>query len=191
MSRSDDRWIEEVEPAREDRAIAAELERTERRAAAAPDEWPHQMELARLLVQTGETRRAITVLRRLLEAVHQTPVLAAVFFNLGSCYEAEQRWREAAGAFQQCVDLMPGMFWARYQLALACSRTGRMEEAAYHLRRAIALRPDFADAYHALALVCATMGNVRAAEWATRDGTEAELCWRAEHESVWTGTVVN
>ena len=152
----------EVNPG--DPAIHRRIERLERVVAERPGVWQNRVALAQSLVQDGQFAQAAGQLRAGLELVADARVLSALFFNLGVCEESQERWQEAATAYEQCAFLMPQLFWAHYGLGVCLHRLGHFAGATVSLRRALALEPDNEEGHRALAQVYLDAGLLKEAE---------------------------
>jgi tetratricopeptide (TPR) repeat protein len=141
-----------------------QIERLERAVEEQPREWQNRVALARTFVQDGQFERAAQQLRVGLELASDPRVLSAIFFNLGVCEENQERWQQAAAAFEQCVFLMPQLFWAHYGLGVSLHRMGNHAAAMLSLRHALALDPDVEDAHQSLAELYLDAGLLHEAE---------------------------
>src|SRR5439155_25846538 len=99
----------------------------------------------------GRFEEAAQQLRAGMALVSDARVLSALFFNLGVCEENQERWQQAAAAYEQCVFLMPQVFWGHYGLGVCLHRLGNHAAAIISLRRALALDPEVEQGHQALA----------------------------------------
>jgi tetratricopeptide (TPR) repeat protein len=136
----------------------------ERAVEEQPQEWENRVALARTFVQDGQFERAAQQLRVGLDLASDPRVLSAIFFNLGVCEENQERWQQAAAAYEQCVFLMPHLFWGHFGLGVSLHRMGNHAAAMLSLRHALALDPDVEDAHQALAELYLDAGLLREAE---------------------------
>lgn len=84
-------------------------------------------------------------------------------FNLGNCYHALRRRRDAQAQFEATVALAPDYAEAWNNLGVVRGNRGDRAGAITALRRALALVPHYADAHYNLAEALATVGDVEAA----------------------------
>jgi tetratricopeptide (TPR) repeat protein len=140
------------------------IERLERAVAERPGVWQNRVALAQSLVQDGQFEQAARHLKAGLELVSDSQVLSALFFNLGVCEENQERWQQAAAAYEQCAFLMPRLYWAHYGLGICLHRLGNLAGAMVSLRRAAAVEPEIEDGHRALAEVYMEAGLLHEAE---------------------------
>jgi tetratricopeptide (TPR) repeat protein len=152
----------EVQPG--DPNTRRQIERLEREVEMQPQEWENRVALARTLVQDGQFERAAQQLRTGLDLTSDPRVLSAIFFNLGVCEESQERWQQAAAAYEQCIFLMPQLFWGHYGLGVTLHRMGNHAAAMLSLRHALALDPGIEEAHQALAELYRDAGLLREAE---------------------------
>lgn len=84
-------------------------------------------------------------------------------FNLGNCYHALRRRRDAQAQFEATVALAPDYAEAWNNLGVVRGSRGDRAGAITALRRAVALVPHYADAHYNLAEALAAVGDVDAA----------------------------
>jgi O-antigen ligase len=123
------------------------------------------------------TTAASTDLAALRARVDARPQDPQAQFDLGVALGKDQRWAEAADAFQAAYVLGGGQLIALRDLALMQALAGRVDEALPNLRVVLAQLPDDADARYALARLEFTLGDVASA---TRD-TELLLKGHPDH----------
>jgi tetratricopeptide (TPR) repeat protein len=140
------------------------IARLEQAVAERPEIWQNRVALAQSLVQDGQFDRAAQQLRCGLDLVAEPQLLSALFFNLGVCEENLERWEQAASAYEQCVFLMPRLFWAHHGLGVSLHRLGNTAGAIISLRRALALDPEVEEGHRSLAEVYRDAGLLREAE---------------------------
>jgi tetratricopeptide (TPR) repeat protein len=70
---------------------------------------------------------------------------ASPYGNRGMAHYREQRYEEAAAAFEEGIDAVPDFPGLHYNAACMRALTGEAQLALEHLRRAIELRPRFAE----------------------------------------------
>jgi protein O-GlcNAc transferase len=155
------------------------IERLERAIAERPATWRNRLALARSFVQDGRFEEAARQLRTALTLVSDPHVLSALFFNLAVCEENREQWEQASAAYEQCVFLMPQLYWAHYGLGICLHRLGNVAGAMLSLRRALALNPEIEEGHQALAEVYLDAGMLQEAA--------AECRWLLEidPDAVW------
>lgn len=94
---------------------------------------------------------------------------AEAHFNLGNCYYAQRRRRDAQAQFEATVELAPDYAEAWNNLGVVRGSRGDREGAITALRQALALVPHYADAHYNLAEALAAAG----------DGEGARRHWQA------------
>jgi protein O-GlcNAc transferase len=156
--------IADLEVAPGDPATHRRIERLERVVAERPGVWQNRVALAQALVQDGQFPRASQQLRDSLELAADPQVLSALFFNLGVCEENQERWEQAAAAYEQCAFLMPSLYWAHHGLGVTLHRLGNHAAAMVALRQALALDPEVEDGHRALAELYIDAGLLHEAE---------------------------
>lgn len=105
----------------------------------------------------GNTRRAIELLRRAVEA---DPGFGAAYARLGDAYWVEYKktgdtglTERALRATRQASELDPGNPLVRVSLARSYRETGRLDEAETEVRRALEVQPANDEAYRELARI--------------------------------------
>ena len=71
-------------------------------------------------------------------------------YNLADTYRQQQRWQQAASAFQQAIELRPDFFWSYHHLGDALSHLQQWQHSAKAYRRAVELDPSFFWSWHNL-----------------------------------------
>jgi tetratricopeptide (TPR) repeat protein len=132
-------WIEDLDVLPGQGEILRRIRLLEERVAAKPAEWRLRLQVAQAHASVGDFEASAAHLRACRELVTDPPVLSAVFFNLGVCLESLERWREAADAYEQCLFLLPNLFWGRVHLGRCRMRLGEWRPAVDELRLAVAL----------------------------------------------------
>jgi tetratricopeptide (TPR) repeat protein len=117
-------WIEDLDVLPGQGEILRRIRLLERRIDAEPAAWRLRLQVAQACASVGDFEAAATHLRACRDLVTEPPVLASVFFNLGVCLESMERWREAADAYEQCLFLLPNLFWGRFHLGRCRMRLG-------------------------------------------------------------------
>ncbi len=102
------------------------------------------------LNEAGRTPEAIAAGER---ATARFPQVANIAFNLGNAYRTEDRWTEAAGAYQSAREAAPNMAAAWGNEADARLELGERELAQGCAERALALQPDLHSARVTLGLI--------------------------------------
>src|SRR5689334_5422153 len=156
--------IADLEVTPGDPATHRRIERLERVVAERPGVWQNRAALAQALVQDGQFPRAAQQLRASLELVADPQVLSALFFNLGVCEENQERWDQAAAAYEQCAFLMPNLYWAHHGMGVALHRLGNHAAATVALRQALALDPEMEEGHRAIAELYIDAGLLHEAE---------------------------
>jgi len=147
-----------------DPATHRRMERLDRVVSERPGVWQNRVALAQALVQDGQFQRAAQQLRDSLELVSDPQVLSALFFNLGVCEENQERWDQAAAAYEQCAFLMPNLYWAHHGMGVALHRLGNHAAAMVSLRQALALDPEMEEGHRAIAELYIDAGLLHEAE---------------------------
>jgi tetratricopeptide (TPR) repeat protein len=88
---------------------------------------------------------------------------ADVHFNLGNCYLAQRRRRDAGAQFEATVAVAPLYAEAWNNLGVVRGRLGDRDGAVAALRQALAALPHYADAHYNLAEALAARGDVEGA----------------------------
>lgn len=108
------------------------------------------MELEDVLIlhQAGQLVAAEQAyLQWLEEHPEQQSIFHFVWNKLGSLYFTQQKWREAAAAYQHAIDLRPDYQDAYYNLGLVLSKSHDIEHALVTWRALLELAPDHAGAH--------------------------------------------
>lgn len=116
-----------VEPAKTELAAASAL---------LPEDPIPRQELAALLMEQGDHRGAIVVLR---ELVRLEPASAEAWLHLGACYMRKGFYEEAERAYQRARAERPEDALVGYSLASLYALWGRREEVLLELQRVLAL----------------------------------------------------
>lgn len=87
----------------------------------------------------------------------------AAHFNLGNCYHAQRRRRDAQAQFEATVALAPDYAEAWNNLGVVRGSRGDRAGAISALQRAVGLVPHYADAHYNLAEALAAVGEVEGA----------------------------
>jgi Flp pilus assembly protein TadD len=80
--------------------------------------------------------------------------------NLGALHEATGDPRRAELEYRRALDLLPGFWPARANLAHLLNARGRNEDAEKVLREAVALDPENGEAWYSLGLLLAEVGRL-------------------------------
>jgi Flp pilus assembly protein TadD len=115
--------------------------------ASIPSDHPsfHAAELGRAeaLMAAGRSDAAIEVLEQLSRA---NPELASIWTALGDTYRREERYEDAASAYEKAVKIFgepkPEHWFVWYARAIAQERSGRWDEAEAGFRKALELSPE-------------------------------------------------
>jgi len=92
------------------------------------------------------------------KALEASPDFGEAQNNLGSVYLRQQRFYDAALAFQRAAHFLPQDAGPRYNLGLTFQKVGKYEEAAEEYRKALALAPDDLQVIENLAVVLLRAG---------------------------------
>jgi tetratricopeptide (TPR) repeat protein len=159
--------------------VLRRIERLQFAVDRSPHDWQSRVALAQALAQNGEFDRSVGHLRSSIELVSDRQSLASIFFNLGVCLESQDRWSDAAIAYEQCAFLMPHLFWVHYNLGVCLHRSGRLSHALDELRLAQGLDSEIPDVYRSLAETYMAAGMMYEAERACHRLLEMDP------ESIW------
>jgi tetratricopeptide (TPR) repeat protein len=126
-----------------------------REARAACDgavaQWPED---ALLYQQLAEIKQAQADYAGMAEAANRSlqflPDNPECWMLLGLALAQEEKFSNAATAFQQVFHLDPQAVWGLHNLALCSEKLGRREEAVQQFKRALAIKPQFGTAWLAL-----------------------------------------
>ena len=160
-----------AELARELPPVDAPLALREAQAAceAALAKWPQDAllnhELAEVKQAEGDYAGTAVAAKRSLELL---PSNKECWLLLGLALAKQQKFEEAAGAFQRVFALDPQDVWGRQNLALCWQKLGRREEAELEFKRALAIKPRFGLAWLGLGELYEEQGRK----------TEANDCFR-------------
>jgi tetratricopeptide (TPR) repeat protein len=160
----DREWIEDldVNPGRHD--TIHRIHALEGRIKVSPSVWRLRLQVAQAYAADGDFNAAASHLRACRDLVTEPAIVAAVYFNLGVCLENTGHWSDAARAYEQCLFLLPNLFWGRVHLGRCLMRLGEWELAVHELRRALALDDQQPEVLRALgeAMHKAGIGDVSA-----------------------------
>lgn len=126
----------------------------------------NQLTSARVAIAAGETERARTSLRDLLD---RDPEVITAYLMLGEALLQERQFDQAVGAFREALQRNRRSPQARYGLAVAHIGLGELEEAARELDECLALDPRDERAAGELAEVRLQQGRPAEAERLARD----------------------
>ena len=130
-----------------------------RQAASAPPggetpspEVARQIATAQRLLQTGETNKAITILRGIIQS---QPENGDAHLLLGTALVMVPNESEAIQELHRAVQLAPESARVAFSLGTAQAHFGNMKEAEEAFRKALILKPGFAEAHVSLGLILA------------------------------------
>lgn len=98
-----------------------------------------RLEWAKALLSTGQTSRAIEVLRELVDAF---PGQTDAYYQLGIAYQEQKEFQEAKRNFEEALAMQPRYAAAQIGLANTSLRLGQHDEAKRHRERFEQLRAD-------------------------------------------------
>jgi tetratricopeptide (TPR) repeat protein len=124
--------------------------------AAAPDDAVLYERLARLQQVAGQSAGAEASLRR---AVDLLPSSGYAWSQLGFAFVHQEKYGDAANAFQRAFDLDSQDVWPLQNLAMSMEKLGRNDEAMRDLRRVLAITPRFGPAWLALGQLLESNGQ--------------------------------
>jgi len=137
--------------------LAAAEEAYERSLALAPERNDVAIEYALLLSKSGQARRAIEVLTRILEQETQNTV---AWIGLGHAQAQAEDFDAAASAFRKALELTPGEREARHNLAVIRMKQWSLVEAEQLAREIIRDDPHPAEAWSLLGTIQRMQGRV-------------------------------
>jgi tetratricopeptide (TPR) repeat protein len=152
--------IEQLQPATLPDSLREEKARAKAAAAAAPNDWILQENLARLQQQTGDTAGAVESLQHVVRLLPQNP---DAWEDLGLVLEVEKRDDEAISAFQQSARLGPESVVAMNSLAELYAHEGHPEEAAREFQQVLRLKSYWGPAHFGLGKALEAMGKTQEA----------------------------
>ncbi len=71
-------------------------------------------------------------------------------YNLAETYQKEERWQQAAQAFEQAIELKEDFFWSYHHLGDTLSRLQQWQQATQAYGKAVKFDPDFFWSWHNL-----------------------------------------
>jgi tetratricopeptide (TPR) repeat protein len=128
---------------------------------AAPNDDVLYGQLGALYGLSGNAPAATAAARR---AVELLPINPNHWMLLGASLATEQRFEEAADAFQEAFRLDENNVWALHNLARCYSELNRTDEAIEKCRHAIEINPQFGTAYLELGQLLEEKGRGKEAE---------------------------
>ncbi len=128
-----DRDIESITKEMHDEIAALEAA-----IARTPDASDLYARLAKRRMLLGQYDQAAALYQRLAGL---QPDSAAVWNNLGVCYNKLQQWEKAAEALERAIQRDPGLLQARVNLAEVCERKGDLPGAVQVLEGILPLQP--------------------------------------------------
>jgi tetratricopeptide (TPR) repeat protein len=152
--------IQQLQPTTRPEVLRLQQARTQTAAAAAPDDWILQRNLARLQRQTGDLVGAVESCQRMVRLL---PQCADAWQDLGVALEMAKRDGEAIPALLQSARLSPGSVAARNTLAELYLRQGRHREAAREFQRVLRVKPYWGPAHLGLGKTLEAMSKTEQA----------------------------
>ena len=111
---------------------------------------------AGVLMQSGDTQRAIKVLTKVASLV---PDFAQAHFNLGTALNADNKQKRALRSLRRALELDPAYTDAHYNLANAYRQLGNLADAIEHYEKALEQHPNHSGAATNLASAHLELGN--------------------------------
>lgn len=97
---------------------------------AYPNNLESHLGIARIEMLTGRSNQAEQILTDL---VKDHPESTAVRISIGQMYAQQEKWDEAIRAFEDACEIDPENQDCRYELGVACARTGNYDQALSNL----------------------------------------------------------
>jgi tetratricopeptide (TPR) repeat protein len=138
----------------------AEIERVQKRVAAAPDNYRLHYELANLYYDSGQLEKAQASFE---EAHRLNPKHVETLVNLGSVLSDLNKQEEAIEQFQKALSLNPDDCKARSNLGNTYYALSKYPDAMYEYRRAIGIDPKCYSALYNIGVAFADAGLFREA----------------------------
>lgn len=142
-------------------ADTAAVQILERLIRLAPADSRNRVRLAGVYEKLGRLTEAEATLRAALIADPRYPLAA---YNLGNLLWRQGRHDAAREAYERAAALAPGDEDTRFNLAVACLATGRLDDAEVHLSALDGSQPDVAALWQGLAEALARAGRAAAAD---------------------------
>jgi tetratricopeptide (TPR) repeat protein len=153
--------IEQLRPATLPDSLREEKARTQAAAAAAPNDWILQENLAHLQQQTGDAADAVESLQHVVRLLPQNP---DAWETLGLALEMAKRDNEAIPAFQESTRLSPESVVAMNSLAELYGRESHPDEAAREFQKVLSIKPYWGPAHLGLGKALEAMGKTQEAK---------------------------
>jgi len=97
--------------------------------------------LAFALLAQKKTKQALPHLLKLREQrTTDKTFQSSIYDGLAEVYEADENWAQALGAYRKVIEFNPTDPTARFNFALALSKTGRVDDAVIQAREVLKLR---------------------------------------------------
>jgi tetratricopeptide (TPR) repeat protein len=152
--------IEQLQPATLLGNLHDEQTRTKAAAAAWPDDWILQENLAHLQQQTGDIAGAVESLQHLARLLPQSP---DAWHGLALALEASRRDDEAASDFHRAIRLGPESVVSMNDLAELYARENQPEKAAHEFQQVLSRKPYWGPAHLGLGKAFEAMGKTEEA----------------------------
>lgn len=130
---------------------------TTRHPAARANPSQEQMNELIRLYDSGRIEEAEQGCRRMLQDFPESVLVTNV---LGSALQAQGKFEEAVGVFDEAIRLMPGFAEAHSNRGNALKGLRRLEESVASYDKAIELKPELADAWHNRANALKDLGDL-------------------------------
>jgi tetratricopeptide (TPR) repeat protein len=126
-----------------------------------PDDTFLAAQHVQFLQLTGDLKGAAETAQRLVERLPHSP---ETWMLLGGALAKQQKYDDAARAFQEAFRRDPQNFWALQNLAQAYAASGRPEDAMREYQHALRIKPRFGTAYLELGRLLEQAGKKEEAE---------------------------
>ena len=128
-----------------------------RNPAARANPSQEQMNGLIRLYDSGRIEETEQACRKMLEDFPESVLVTNV---MGSALQAQGKFEEAVGVFDEAIRLMPGFAEAHSNRGNALKGLGRLEESVASYDKAIELKPELADAWHNRANALKDLGDL-------------------------------
>lgn len=129
--------------------------------AASPDDAALWEQLAEIKQAQGDAGGALTAVRRSLDKV---PSNADCWLLCGTVLAQQEKYEDAAAAFERVFELDPEAVWARHNFALCLEKLGRRDQAIAEFKYTLKMRPRYGTGWLALGQLYEETGLTNDAE---------------------------